>query len=135
MASLDTSVFVDLRGRDRRIEERALGKLEELRRRGAHFVTTRFTLAELYVGIARADDPPDEERMIKALLGNMRILEFDERAARLYGSITASLQSEGRPCGDMDVLIVATSLSAGHIVVTRNPDHFRRMPGLTVESY
>lgn len=135
MAALDTTVFVDLRGKDPRLEERALAKLAELRSKGESIVTTYFTLAELYVGINRARNPVEEERIIQSLMGDMSVLAFGERSARLFGWIIAILQREGRPCGEMDALIAATAISEGHCIVTRNAEHFSRIPDLVVETY
>lgn len=135
MACLDTTVFVDLRGQDRRLEARALAKLRELRGRGQSLVTTRFTLAELYVGVNRVTDPVGEERIILGLVGDMRLLEFGERAARMFGLLTAALQREGRPCGEMDALIAATAMVDGHCIITRNAEHFSRIQNLAVETY
>ena len=37
--------------------------------------------------------------------------------------------------GDFDVLIAATALDAGILLVTGNVEHFQRVPGLELESY
>ena len=135
MTCLDTTVFVDLRGKDSELEARADRRIGELLAVGEVLVTTRLTLAELYVGIERAPDPVREEGIVQALLGDMPILELDDQAARSYGWITAQLQKMGRPIVDMDVLIAAVAMAAGHSVTTRNAEHFRRVPGLVVEEY
>ena len=57
MASLDTSMLVDLLRRRSRFHRRALAKLDELQARGESLATTRFTVAELYVGIELSDHP------------------------------------------------------------------------------
>jgi predicted nucleic acid-binding protein len=62
-------------------------------------------------------------------------LEFDDKAAWLFGQITAYLIDLGRPAGDMDVLIAATAIAAGHSVISRDVRHFANIPELTVESY
>jgi tRNA(fMet)-specific endonuclease VapC len=114
---------------------RARAKLEELIGRGETLATTRFTMAELYVGVAAATNPEAEDAKVSALLQGIEVLEFDERAARLFGVITSSLRLGGAHAGDMDVLIAATALAAGHCVVTGNAAHFLRIDGLRVESY
>jgi predicted nucleic acid-binding protein len=37
--------------------------------------------------------------------------------------------------GDMDVLIAAVAMANGHILVTRNINHFAQIPGLGLDSY
>ena len=135
MACLDTTVLVDLLRPHGEWKRRALEKVRGLVRRGEGLVTTRFNLAELYVGVERSDDPEREEGAIQAVAGDFGVLDFDDRAARLFGQITAHLQRIGKPAGDMDVLIAATSMAAGHCLVTRNPAHFTGVPELAVETY
>ena len=135
MACLDTTVLVDLARPGGKWKRRALDKVRELVDRGEGLVTTRFNLAELYVGVERSDDPEREEGAIQAVAGDFGVLDFDDRAARLFGQITAHLQTVGRPAGDMDVLIAATSMGAGHCLVTRNPAHFKSIPELAVQTY
>jgi len=110
-------------------------KLRELVDRGESLVTTRFNVAELYVGVCRSDHPDHEEKAVAAILEDIGVLEFDDRSARVFGLVTAHLQRIGRPAGDMDVLIAATALAAGEGLVTLNPSHFADIPGLTVEQH
>lgn len=135
MACLDTTVLVDLARRGGQRRRRALGKVRELVDRGETLVTTRFNIAELYVGVERSDDAQREERAVQAVLGVLGVLDFDQTSARLFARITAHLQTIGKPAGDMDVLIAATSMAAGHCLVTRNASHFNDVPQLAVEMY
>ena len=68
---------------------------------------------------------------LDALLQNLTVLEFGPDAARLFARITALLQQQGRPAGDLDVLIAAIALAAGEPLITANPTHFRNIPGLS----
>ena len=135
MACLDTTMLIDIAGRNARLRKRALDKLDELVKRNEILVTTRFNVAELYIGVARSDRPKAEEAAVQSLLGDLGILEFDDKAAWLFGQVTAYLQRVGQPAGDMDVLIAATAMAAGHGIVTRNIAHFANIPQLTVEQY
>jgi tRNA(fMet)-specific endonuclease VapC len=135
MACLDTTMLIDMAGRNARLTNRAFTKLKELVRRDETLVITRFNVAELYVGVARSDNPRAEEKAVQALITDFGILEFDDKAAWLFGQITAYLIDLGRPAGDMDVLIAATAIAAGHSVISRDVRHFANIPELTVESY
>lgn len=135
MACLDTTILIDIAGRNVRLRKRALVKLNELVKRGEMLVTTRFNVAELYIGVARSDNPKSEETAMRNLLADLSILEFNDKAAWVFGQITAHLQNVGQPAGDMDVLIAATALAAGHSLITRNISHFVNIPQLTVEEY
>ena len=135
MSCLDTTILIDLSSRRSTRKDRASRKIEELAARGESLATTRFNLAELYVGLARSNRPAEDEKAVEALLQDVEILDFDDTAARLFGSITGLLQQRGTPAGDMDVLIAATALAHGHSLVTRNAKHFRHIPDLAVEEY
>jgi predicted nucleic acid-binding protein len=135
MACLDTTMLIDLAGRGGRLRKRAIAKLKDLVRRDEVLVTTRFNVAELYVGVARSDNPRAEEKAVHSLLKDFGILEFDNRAAWLFGRLTAHLLGTGQPVGDMDVLIAATAMAAGHSLITRNIAHFVNIPELTAETY
>lgn len=136
MACLDTTVLLDLMGRGGTgAAGRAYGNIQAALARGETLCTTRFNVAELYVGVHRAADSAAEDKRVKAVLSACVILDFTDAAAMQYGRITAYLRSLGRPAGNMDVLIAATALAAGHSLVTRNTAHFAGIPGFQVESY
>ena len=135
MACLDTTILVDLMRRSSELRARAFQKLQQLLDRGEFIVTSRFNVAELYVGVERSDHPDREEQLVREVLQPLGVLDFDERAARFFARIAAHLQQSGQPAGDMDVLIAATCLAAGHALVTRNPTYFANIVDLTVETY
>ncbi len=135
MACLDTTILIDLIGRVSARKRQAVRKIEELAEQGQRLTTTRFNVAELYVGLARSAHPKDDEEAIGTLLREFEVLEFNNAAARVFGSITGFLQQIGKPAGDMDVLIAATAMVHGHSLITRNTRHFRHIPHLLVEDY
>jgi tRNA(fMet)-specific endonuclease VapC len=135
MACLDTTLLIDLAGRRSPRKEAAVKKIEELAAKGQGLATTRFNVAELYVGLSRSRRPEEDEQSIRALLSEFEILEFNDAAARIFGSITGFLQRVGKPADDMDVLIAATAMVHGHTLVTRNVRLFRGIPHLLVDEY
>ena len=136
MACLDTSVLLDLSGRGgRRLQARARSQLKELERADESFVTTRFNIAELWVGVARSSRPSSERKLLAGLLEPLGVLEFGHEEAVAFGRIVGHLQDRGTPIGDMDALISAVALVHGQVIVTRNAEHFDRVPGLEVVRY
>lgn len=135
MACLDTTILVDLNRTRSEFAARAARKIVDLNNRGEKLVTTRFNVAELYLGVQLAQDRQRETQHVRKLLAAMEILDFDDRAAWLFGEITAEQQRLGRPIGDLDSLIAATALAAGHRLITRNTAHFADIRGLSVEDY
>ena len=136
MALLDTTVYVDLRGRGGAARR---AQAEEIMRRllqeGDTLVTSRVNVAEIYIGVELSDDRQKEQKALDDYLAWIALLELDDAAAKRFGRIRAELQKSGRLVGDMDILIGAIALANGHAVVTRNAAHFANMPGLTVISY
>jgi tRNA(fMet)-specific endonuclease VapC len=135
MACLDTTILIDLGRRGVARREQAARKIEGLAAQGQTIVTTRFNVAELYVGISRSRHAEEDDKAVQTLLSRFEILEFSDAAARLFGFITGFLQQIGRPAGVMDVLIAATAMAYGHTLITRNAQHFRHIPLLVVEEY
>ncbi len=135
MACLDTTILIDLLSRRSARKRQAVRKIEELAEKGQALTTTRFNVAELYVGLARSTRPEEDEQAIDTLLREFEVLEFNDAAARVFGSITGFLQQIGKPAGDMDVLIAATAMVHGHSLITRNARHFKDIPHLIVEDY
>lgn len=136
MACLDTSFLLDLAGRGgRRLKARARAKLAALVDDGEALTTTRFTVAELWVGVERTRDRSGELAAVEAMIEPLTILDFDESSVRVFGRITAHLYALGSPRGDMDVLIAAVVLVNGDRFVTRNTRDFAGIPDLVVDTY
>jgi predicted nucleic acid-binding protein len=136
MACLDTSFLLDAAGRGgRQLKARAREKLASLVEAGEILTTTRFNVAELWVGVERTRDRPRELLTVETMLEPLTVLDFDESSARVFGRITAYLYAHGSPRGDMDILIASVVLVHGERLVTRNTRHFAGIPELIVETY
>jgi predicted nucleic acid-binding protein len=136
MACLDTSVLIDMMGRGGEPHQgRATDVVRRLQAQDQSIVTTRFNVAELYVGVERSNDRAREIAKVEASLAPLEILEFDDRAARLFGRFTAELARLGQAAGDMDVLIAAVTVASGHALVTRNAKHFVDIKDLELVAY
>jgi tRNA(fMet)-specific endonuclease VapC len=89
-------------------------------------VTSAIVLAEVVYGSINGKPPPVRE--LEALVEEVQVLPFDDRAARAYGAIPFK-----RAC--YDHLIAAHAMSLGLILVTDNEKHFADVPGLKVENW
>jgi tRNA(fMet)-specific endonuclease VapC len=69
------------------------------------------------------------------ILSRIQILGFGYKEALKAGELLVTLYSSGQPLGIEDVMIAATALSNGLIVVTANTKHFSRIPGLQSENW
>ncbi len=133
MKVLDTTILVDLLRRDP-AARRAIEKLEE---EGA-LSTTEIGAYELYLGVqglGRRRGTAERAR-IDDLLDQMNVLPLERRSAIRAAEIAAHLRKRGQTIGILDLLTAAIALAHGaDIVITRNVEDFRRIPGLRVEIY
>ncbi|MCX5999784.1 MAG: type II toxin-antitoxin system VapC family toxin [Chloroflexi bacterium] len=99
--------------------------------------TSSVTLGELIYGAYRLRTRTAYllEQVERVLVPNLPVLPFDVAAARQYGELRAGLERHGTLLGDADLRIGAIALARGLTVVTGNVQHFRRIPGLSVENW
>ena len=93
------------------------------------------TIAELEYGIHRSKHIDQNRIALLEFLVPFMILDFDQSAAAVYGSVRASLERKGTPIGPMDLLLAAQALSQQLILVTNNVREFHRVAGLPLENW
>ena len=64
-----------------------------------------------------------------------RIIDVDERVAMIYSRLSRDLRNRGVAIGANDTWIAATALAHQATLLTRNAEHFERIPGLQVIDY
>lgn len=92
-------------------------------------------LTELAHGIHRAQTPQvrtRRENFINELLAAVVVHPFTRETALVAGKLDGEQQRAGVIIPFADLLIGATALSLGYSVVTVNPRHFQRIPGLNI---
>jgi tRNA(fMet)-specific endonuclease VapC len=90
-----------------------------------------FTIAgELAAGLSMAERSKWEE-----FLAPFHVLTLDANVSWEYGQAYRHLQKNGMLIGANDLWIAATALAHGMPVVTRNVQHYRRVPNLQVADY
>ena len=73
--------------------------------------------------------------MVESFLLPFEIVPFGEKSARVYGRLRGDLESKGMTIGPNDLLIAATALAYGAVLVTNNVREFKRVPGLSLEEW
>lgn len=129
---LDTCIIAALLNREQgheRLEQRIAGAP-----RGSLQISA-ITAVEVWIGLARPRTPRGKSRLFEALLRQMRVLAFDEAAARQAFAVRRYLEQTGQEIGRMDPLIAAQAITVGAVCVTDNLRHFLRIPGLVVENW
>ena len=134
MMVLDTSFCVDLfRERNKSENGPASRKLEEVG--GSILYLSMFSLCELRAGAELSLNANFELRKVEYFLEYVSLIYPDSAFPIVYGETEALLRKKGTPIPVMDLLIGCTAKLAGMPLLTRDINHFERIPGLVVESY
>ena len=127
----DTSFIIDLLNGD----EGALARLDAIEDERRPEKISSITVLELHEGVAQTDRPEDEQKAVLSVLDSKTILAADGNIMRQAGQISGELITNDERIDREDCIIAATALKGGEAVVTRNEDHFERIPHLDVVSY
>lgn len=96
------------------------------------------SISEISCGLEKLKDEIRKKSLLNALeyiFSSIKILEFNDEAAWLYGKIRTDLCNTGNDIGVMDTLIAAHALSQNLILVTNSLKHFQRISQLKVENW
>jgi predicted nucleic acid-binding protein len=126
---VDTTFLIDL---EREISRRQPGSAMEFLARN-HSQTMRIsviTFGELAEGYENPAAPALEE-----MIAPYGIVDIARSIGARYAGISRVLRSSGSRWGDNDLWIGATAIELGEPLVTRDLDHFSRIPGLAAMGY
>ena len=105
--------------------------VENMQRTAPHeLAIPAVVLYELEVGVARLENPKRRREALNLLARTVRVLAFDEAAARAAAAIRTELERKGHGIGPMDTLIAGTALANSATLVTHNTREFARVRGL-----
>ncbi len=93
------------------------------------------TVSELHYGACKSGRPEQNKAALEYFLSPLRVMNYDEAAARAYGIIRAELEKKGAIIGSLDMMIAAHAFSLGIPVVTNNVKEFKRVSELHVENW
>lgn len=118
---LDTDSFIFLLKRDPKIESRAQAV------GFADLALSVITVAEVLRGAYFSANPSQSLTMTRALLRQFAQVDLTSAMAERFGEIKADLRRQGQIIADFDLLIGATAIVTGRMLVTNNTKHFQRM--------
>lgn len=130
MYLLDTNILIDISRRKLNIAYDLLMNSD-----ASLFKVPAIVKAELLVGAEKSDKPNEERLRAETLLLPFEIVPFDEECAVQYARIRAYLEAKGHPVSSNDYMIAATAIAHSAVLVTNNVDEFKRVPGLSIESW
>ena len=126
---LESTFLIDLeRAHHRGVPGPAVAFLEE--NHDARLYLPFVVAGELAAGISMRDRARWE-----AFLAPFYVLPSTPEVSWHFGRAYRHLRDNGNLIGANDLWIAATGLANHMPVVTRNTEHFRRVPGLEVDSY
>jgi predicted nucleic acid-binding protein len=92
------------------------------------------TYAELMFGAVRKKSDKLKS-LVAAFSKRLRMVDFDEACSELYARIRTDLENAGTALDHMDILIAASAMSIGAVLITHNMKHFSKIQGLKVEDW
>ncbi len=92
-------------------------------------------LGELEFGAHRSSRSAQSFASIRDFAASVQVVDLDAEVARQYGRLRAHLRAVGRPIGPNDLWIAAHALARDVPLITHNVSEFRRVPGLSVETW
>ena len=95
--------------------------------------TSCVTVAELWYGTAKGDDPERLRWLWARFLDSFDVLPFDRSGAEQHGELRFVLRHS--PIGERDLLIASIALACDLTLITDNSAEFSRVPGLRTESW
>jgi tRNA(fMet)-specific endonuclease VapC len=97
----------------------------------AQLAISAVTEGELRFGAARRPQATRLHNMLEDFFLRIAVLPWDSEAAQGYGRLRETLEREGQPMGNLDVMIAAHALALEAVLVT-NDHAFARIKKLKV---
>jgi tRNA(fMet)-specific endonuclease VapC len=93
------------------------------------------TLAELYAGAYKHSQVSRLLILIRDLLLEVRVLDFDSVCAERFGQIRGTLLQQGISVPTTDLMIGSVALVHNLTLVTHNTADFQSIPGLRLDDW
>ncbi len=95
---------------------------------------SEITLAELKFGAENSENRDKNRKTVDEFAGKFAIIPIFN-SLDVYAREKTRLRKKGLPLDDFDLLIGATAISNGLILVTRNASDFERLKGIEIENW
>ena len=92
-------------------------------------------VAELDYGAKASQKAKENIEKLHRFVDIVRVIPFDLKCAKVFGTIKTKLRKIGKPTGETDALIAATAMANKALLITGNRRHFENIEGLKVESW
>jgi len=127
---LDTNVLIAFLRGEQKVISKVREYLDEFDKLSLSIITYYEILRGLkYIGNER------KLKEFEELMDKSEIVTLDRNIIRRASEIYAGLKREGKIIEDADILIAATCLVKGFVLLTDNEKHFKRIKGVTTENW
>jgi tRNA(fMet)-specific endonuclease VapC len=125
---LDTNICIHFfRGKFNLIDKFQQVKLENC-------AISEITLAELMFGAENSSNPIKNREIVEQFTSQIKILPIFNAIA-IYAKEKVRLRKKGEMISDFDLLIGATAISSGLIMITENRKEFERITAIQLENW
>jgi tRNA(fMet)-specific endonuclease VapC len=90
------------------------------------------TYGELFFGAKKSKQVEKNLATVRRVAELFPIIDVTTAVMETFGELKSTLQKRGNPLDDMDLLIAATAMNHGLVLVTNNEKHFKKISGLDV---
>ena len=92
------------------------------------------TYMEVNQGVERSEDPLKAEQLFSAFVASVPLLPISPAAARRCATLREALRRQGKRVNNraLDLLIAATAIEHGLMLVTRNVEDYADIPDITI---
>jgi tRNA(fMet)-specific endonuclease VapC len=91
--------------------------------------------AELFLGAYKSDQRAKNLEKLERFLQPFEIIPFIDLVTYVYADIRCTLEKTGQIIGPNDLLIAAIVKFHEGILITNNPEEFKRVKGLQLENW
>lgn len=91
--------------------------------------------AELFYGAMKSHNPVGALAKQQQFVSQFASLDFDDKAAEVYGQIRADLERQGMPIGPHDLQIAAIAIANEVTLISHNTREFQRIKELHLEDW
>lgn len=131
---LDSSFLIDVEWG----HEGALAKVRHIEAAGLPRRVPLVVVSELYISVGKGTRTDEHRRTVDRVLRALPIVELTIPIAKRAGIVEGELQAADESdegIGLVDALIASIALEYDEPIVTGDPDDFRRVDGVRVETY
>jgi len=124
---IDSDYLIDVL----RKKPEAIKKISAFEKKSTLLATTVVNSFELFYGTYKSNQIKHLES-VNELLDNLIVLEWKNGFSDLAGEIMADLEKKGIIIDFRDLFIGVITLKNDYLLLTRNIDHFKRIPNLKI---